>query len=251
MIKEIPLDLYDAHLELQAEISFSDELRFFSSLREWGSVTSVLDLGCGNGAYLVRLAEAFPNVRFLGIDFRKDAIELAEKMRPRENVDYHWGTVSSITDQFDALISRFCILYTDNKNEIANWVGEHVRSLILQIYNEDDSLETPPILERVRANWHVTRANDRDGRYRSASNDMEPLWSRVGFEPIHSDVLVVDNTSAARQIQFRELITLVTELGVGRPLPEQLRSDIDRWGLLGGHAQYAMRASWFQRCGVT
>jgi ubiquinone/menaquinone biosynthesis C-methylase UbiE len=38
-----------------------------------------LDAGCGSGRILIRLAELFPNSRFVGMDFSKDAIRLARE----------------------------------------------------------------------------------------------------------------------------------------------------------------------------
>lgn len=152
MREQIPLDIYDAHLTTQAEISFPKELGFFSSVHEWDAVTSVVDLGCGNGAYLSLLADAFPHISFLGVDFREDSIALAKRTRPRPNVEYRYGWISAIEGCLDALISRFCMLYIDDKQEVVDWTVDHVRNLVLQIDNEDELLCTPHVLNRACAN---------------------------------------------------------------------------------------------------
>lgn len=46
----------------------------------------VMDLGCGRGRALVKLAEAFPNSRFIGYDFSGEAIAYANSEAQRRNL---------------------------------------------------------------------------------------------------------------------------------------------------------------------
>ncbi len=47
-------------------------------------VKRVLDLGCGGGANIHWLKEAFPNWKFVGVDFDPKAVEVAQEQNPTE-----------------------------------------------------------------------------------------------------------------------------------------------------------------------
>jgi ubiquinone/menaquinone biosynthesis C-methylase UbiE len=49
---------------------------------------SVVDVGCGRGMTMARLAEMFPNSTFLGVDFSADAIAFAREHARTSNVSY-------------------------------------------------------------------------------------------------------------------------------------------------------------------
>lgn len=59
---------------------FRRRLAFASSAIEGGGAASVLDLGCGSGAFLLEpLARRFPGVRFTGVDSDPDSIAAARR----------------------------------------------------------------------------------------------------------------------------------------------------------------------------
>lgn len=48
-------------------------------LQLFPSVSSVLDVGCGAGLFILHLSQLFPSIHFHGIDISKEAIQLANK----------------------------------------------------------------------------------------------------------------------------------------------------------------------------
>lgn len=71
-------------------------------------VKSVLDLGCGDGAYTGTLAAARPLIRFVGVDAAQDAIAVARKRFP--GVDFRVGDAHQLEtlpqERFDLAIAR-------------------------------------------------------------------------------------------------------------------------------------------------
>lgn len=64
----------------------------------------VLDLGCGRGLVLTRLAELFPNSRFTGIDLSVDAIEFARSealRRKLNNIEFIAKDLSNFNETAD------------------------------------------------------------------------------------------------------------------------------------------------------
>ncbi len=79
----------------------------------------VLDIGCGRGLALLRMAGEFPNSRFAGFDFSKDAIQFATeqaKQRDLKNVRFEVRDASTLqeTVAFD-LITAFDAIHDQAK----------------------------------------------------------------------------------------------------------------------------------------
>jgi SAM-dependent methyltransferase len=53
-----------------------------SWIKKQRGIKSVMDLGCGDGAYTAQLAKACPRVKFSGTDPARDAIRVAKKIYP-------------------------------------------------------------------------------------------------------------------------------------------------------------------------
>ncbi|MGI0481179.1 class I SAM-dependent methyltransferase [Geminocystis sp. CENA526] len=79
----------------------------------------VLDLGCGSGQALIKMAKLFPNSQFLGIDFTSDAIEKAlnySQTLGLTNIDFQVQDAAqlSLTTKFD-LITTFDAIHDQAK----------------------------------------------------------------------------------------------------------------------------------------
>jgi SAM-dependent methyltransferase len=79
----------------------------------------VMDLGCGRGRALVKLAEAFPNSRFTGYDFSGEAIAYANNEAQRRNLNNVQFQVqdAAILEEFDRydLITTFDAIHDQAK----------------------------------------------------------------------------------------------------------------------------------------
>lgn len=81
-----------------------------------GRPLRVLDYGCAHGHYLMRLAKAFPESRFVGVDVSERAIAAATKWAMRDgltNVSLHIGDQALLKD-----LPRICPLRYSNEEEI-------------------------------------------------------------------------------------------------------------------------------------
>ena len=68
--------------ELSSPFSYPQHWNIFLEYVKQYDVTSVLDLGCGVGSYYQLLQNHFPKVKYVGMDYSKEAIDLAKS---------HWG----------------------------------------------------------------------------------------------------------------------------------------------------------------
>ena len=113
--------LVEHHLNLQVKISYPEHHDFLirHGLNE---CARVLDVGCGNGTFVARLAQDHPLIQFKGIDKRKQCIESCQKVL-RENlavqqVDMFSRDSSFDFSQFDGVLMRYFLLHVDHSQKI-------------------------------------------------------------------------------------------------------------------------------------
>ena len=111
----------DSHLDLQVRISFSDHQAFLIR-HGFNDCKQILDVGCGNGTFVARLALDHPHIHFTGIDKRKQSIESSQK-RGRDNLEFSlvdMFTREPIFDfsRFDGILMRYFLLHVDNAQKI-------------------------------------------------------------------------------------------------------------------------------------
>jgi len=107
--------------------------RVISIFRDWQDEKdqfTVLEIGCGVGQNLIRIAEVFPNSRLTGIDINEPSIRLAhEKMCERglKNINVTDSDLKTLLGSrsggFDYILSDAVLCYVDRK-EIKNTLEE-------------------------------------------------------------------------------------------------------------------------------
>jgi len=98
-------------------------------------VRSVLDLGCGDGAYTAEILAARPSLRIVGIDAAAAAIDLASRLRP--GIEFCTADAHELEtwpdEQFDLAIARGVLHHVaDPERAIVNLVRAAKRVLILE-----------------------------------------------------------------------------------------------------------------------
>ncbi len=77
--KEIAKDdlvFWDDVLESQANSYGKVELPYLAQQLKYHRPSKVLDIGTGNGSFLIRIAESFPDIKFVGIDHNEGLLKL-------------------------------------------------------------------------------------------------------------------------------------------------------------------------------
>ncbi len=111
----------DGHLDLQVKISYPDHHDFLlrHGLR---SCALVLDVGCGNGTFVRRLAQDHPGIQFFGIDKRKPCVDASMKLSLR---NFDVGLVDVFSrgpgfdfSTFDGILMRYFLLHVDHSKKV-------------------------------------------------------------------------------------------------------------------------------------
>jgi len=111
------------------------------------------DIGCGRGLALMHLAARFPNSRFIGYDFSRDAMEWATeeaKRRKLANVAFEVRDAAKLTDE-----KRFDVIFTFDA--IHDQVDPHAMLAGIHRALTDDGLL---LAQDIRSSSHVEKNLD-------------------------------------------------------------------------------------------
>jgi SAM-dependent methyltransferase len=100
---------WDSLLAYQVDLAFPQELKFLVSLKAWRDATCVLDAGCGNGYYMSRLHEFFPEKRYFGVDISQELVAIAAHRHPDIAVTLTDLTQYAPNRRFDLIVMRFLV----------------------------------------------------------------------------------------------------------------------------------------------
>jgi ubiquinone/menaquinone biosynthesis C-methylase UbiE/methionyl-tRNA formyltransferase len=108
------VQLWDRLLSIQVDLCNRADLDAVRRVPGWENAQRVLDLGCGNGAFIHMLARHAPEKQFVGLDESAPMIELARRRSPA-NVTYAYQDLNELEPgklgPFDLVIARFLVQY--------------------------------------------------------------------------------------------------------------------------------------------
>jgi ubiquinone/menaquinone biosynthesis C-methylase UbiE len=121
-------DLVDQILIMQTDYSWPKEAE---CLENYGlkSAKRVLDIGTGNGHFLCRMAERYPDKQFVGIETSEPLIERASKIAREMNLGnikfiHDQCPALSIKEKFDFVLARLAIYCSPNRDDVLAWAYE-------------------------------------------------------------------------------------------------------------------------------
>jgi SAM-dependent methyltransferase len=101
------LYIWDEIQRVQTDFCFAQELSAYYMSEYWiNTARSVLDVGTGNGYFLSRLLERFPDRDYTGIDISKELIDLATSNLKNTSVRILAQDYFAVTDVYDFVIMR-------------------------------------------------------------------------------------------------------------------------------------------------
>jgi SAM-dependent methyltransferase len=186
---------WDDLLTLQVELSFAHELGYFLTTDALCGASSVLDAGCGNGAYIARLAPFFPEISWTGIDSAPQMITAARRRFDAPRL--HFATADFFAFEpntpFDAILMRLLVQHlTDFPAVLARAAASLARGGALFVIEPD--LENTRTVPRLPAFETMIReyeaAAARGGRLRTLINDIPALARDSGWNVVEERIVV-------------------------------------------------------------
>ena len=85
---------------------------------------AVLDVGCGTGLFAHKVSKLGPK-QVLGIDFSKEAIEIAIQTHKNNNLQYQVLDVKEIKSKYDVIVSLGTLEHMDNPLKTLKILKKH------------------------------------------------------------------------------------------------------------------------------
>ncbi len=159
------------------------------------NATTVLDIGTGNGYFLCKMAERYPDKQFTGIEPNPELVEIAEKNIKEKSLTNitlinDQCPTKKITTSFDFVYARLCLYLAENRVEILSWAHEHIEpGRQICIIDVDHGSYYPDDPEAPLAKLHeaIKKRADDDGADRNIGKKLPYLLQKAGFSDIRTE----------------------------------------------------------------
>ena len=188
-------DLVEHILTMQTDYSWPGEAECLEKhgLKE---AKRVLDIGTGNGHFLCRMADRYPDKQFVGIETSEPLIEQAFKSARERNLPniqfiHDKCPALSVKGKFDFVQARLAIYCSPNRDDVLTWAYERLENnsrigIIELDYDWIYTYPPNPIIEKVFAiHRHEFELHGADC---SMGKKLPFYLQKAGFKDISFDV---------------------------------------------------------------
>ena len=232
--------IWDRMQRLQVDFSFPVELPTYFMSTNWRRARKVLDVGSGNGCYLRRLSNEFPEKEYVGVDVVKDLVEVAQRKASAPNITFKHASFLEEAGEYDFIIMRLFIQHMNDVPALLNHAASILSPCgsILIIDCDDEARLYAPELPRFMAFFtayaqavaQLGRDRDVHGRLLKAL-ERNPAWRLEKDQQLIVSSAIPGNLVLFRDIyaQFIDLVELTKVIDYDF---DELRQDWRRWSRL-------------------
>jgi hypothetical protein len=223
-------EVYCRQISLMIELLWHHELPIIASAPAFAVAETIVDVGAGDGSFGRRLAAAYPDKRFLGVEPDAAIHAVGARSAFPPNYRYVHAGYESVTGTHDLLVARLVVLYIRDRDALYAWAREHVRAAIV-VNHEDSADAIEPALPLVTAAIeHGTRSRaDELATTYVGDRDLAGMpaeWAAAGFLPSGSATLVADISEPDDRRIFHHVqrlsVTGINPEAVSRSLLDEL-----------------------------
>jgi len=230
---------WDSLLAYQVDLAFPQELKFLVALKAWRDAATVLDAGCGNGYYVSRLHEFFPEKRYFGVDISPELVAIAAGRHPDIAVTLADFTQYAPGRRFDLIVMRFLVQHLKDFGAILNAADRLLtptgRLLIIEsdLAASGHHPELPALTEML---YTFARVSGEQGaiKPRLLTNaeklvrETDPLWSMEHQESLASPHIGPFGDSKLLAV-YQLWIDLCERSNMFRFDFDRVRDELDHW----------------------
>lgn len=230
---------WDRLLTEQVALFADREIQTLRDIEVLGAARRVLDVGCGNGAFLARLHEQFPEKDCIGIDVSAELVDIATGRHARAGLRFEQGDFlgSVLLPGCDLIILRFVVQYLACVTTILQRAAQALAQGGVVLVIEPDlgrSVASPPMPAFTAMLSAFEIRQELAGRLRTRLGEITKEAKDTGlWEPLFDDLVAIP---IAAPIQRDKAVTVfarwiaLCERAAGFDYPfEQARRDLEAW----------------------
>lgn len=210
------VEAFEQILEAQTETYGVIELEYLSSLIEHFRTKSVLDIGTGEGSFLLGLANRFPEIRFVGIDHNDAFLRHAEKRRVAQNAtnvkfEKIFFDSTYLPDAFGMILARFVLQHSSKPEDFLREIYRRLSSggvcVIIDEFLFNTDIDEAP-WKTFYDSW-IKNFQSAGADYRRPGK--VPGWCHnIGFRNIRSSIQVYSPATIGGP-EFKRLLNCIVE----------------------------------------
>jgi len=226
--------IFDDFLRFQVELSFDLEQSFFRSSKAWNDAETILDFGAGNGYYARRLAEKYPEKRFVCVEINEALAQRARCLVRPFDIEIVIGTFVDLPNdsEFDFVIARHVMSYLSDRETFMRWVSSHTTSSagVLTIDADDTKYLVCPKLPSFEAgDKRFKKQVKAAGGNRKLLFCIQDEWEKHEFRHVRTDpVIVHSDIQRCKELMYMYMLA-EAEIDYGSPLPNRLSEELQSW----------------------
>ena len=210
------VDIWDRLQCYQADFCFAQELPHYFTFEQWLRAKDVVDVGTGNGHYLGRLVDVFPNKNYVGVDHSEDFLKIAESRVTSHRISFIRQDVWSLSGTYDFAILRLVLQHVPDVAGVLNCLGRIVKpgggALVVDAY--DPLRFFSPSLPVFMDFFNAFRLQEqRAGPDKTITTDLQVLvQSHPDWNVAGATTMTIPSTIAGNMELFRKTYGLVVDL---------------------------------------
>lgn len=118
------VERWDLMQRLQVDFCIDLEWPFYYQSEAWHKASSVLDIGCGNGYYVGKLAERFPDKNYTGYDISEEFIAIARDELGSDKINFGVGDAHAVEGKYDFILARLVFQHLPDPENVLKSIAE-------------------------------------------------------------------------------------------------------------------------------
>ncbi|RKN84129.1 class I SAM-dependent methyltransferase [Paenibacillus ginsengarvi] len=220
-------------LNVTADLFFDTEERLLYRQLFVQRRIKALDLGCGNGAYMAKLAACYPHMEWTGVEL-DEAMYRQALSRQGHNMSFVHGSYESLTGcgSYDAVLARLVMLHIPDRLSLARWLAEHTHEgSVVVIVDYDDSRYRPdeklPLFSELYAKArHALRGKRSFLELKSA---LLLELRQAGFVSLGTTLYALREESGQTRKALAEYMRTATEYLLDCPISPERERELNDW----------------------
>ena len=203
------------------------------------SCRSVLDIGCGEGSFLLKIASAIKNAQFLGIDQNelaiKDALRVTKRKSVRNvNLEAAFFDETFKRNKFDAIITRYTVQHSSKPEQFVRSAYDRLRrkGIFVAIESLDDYMDChvhDPVWEEFQSK--LDAVHERVGSNNNMGKSLGLLLSKAGFRDVRVQAVLCSPSTVGWQ-RFSGVVQASADLAFSffpDIFDRRLHQDVTAW----------------------